>query len=122
MPWTKSDYPDSMKNLDAAIRNKAIEMANAMIEDGMEEGRAISIATAKARDYVNGTDDSSRPHYTVKTHNDGWALMKKDGERAIQTAETKQKLLEEAKSYVTNKDGILTIYQEDGSIDQTLYD
>lgn len=122
MPWTPSDYPDSMKNLDAEVRSKAIEMANAMLEDGMEEGRAISIATAKARDYVHGTDDSKRPQYIVKPHNDGWALMKKEGERAIQSAETKQKLLEDAKPYVTEHDGILTIYQEDGSVEQTLYD
>lgn len=122
MTWTTSDYPDSMKNLDAAVRNKAIEMANAMVEDGMEEGRAISIATAKARDYVHGTDDSHRPQYIVKPHKDGWALLKKDGERAIQSEDTKQKLLEQAKPYVTEKDGILTIYQEDGSVDETLYD
>lgn len=122
MPWTKTDYPDSMKNLDAAIRNKAIEMANAMIQDGMEEDRAISIATAKARDFVNGTDDSSRPHYIVKSEEDEWVLMKKDGERAIKRASTKEALLEEAKPYVSEQDGILTVYKEDGSIADTLYD
>lgn len=122
MPWTKTDYPDSMKNLDAEIRNKAIEMANAMIEDGMEEGRAISIATARARDYVNGTDDSSRPHYIVKWKEDEWVLMKKVGERAIKKAATKEALLEEAKPYVNEQDGILTVYKEDGSVADTLYD
>lgn len=122
MPWTKTDYPDSMKNLDAEIRNKAIEMANAMIEDGMEEGRAISIATARARDYINGTDDSSRPHYIVKWKEDEWVLMKKAGERAIKKAATKEALLEEAKPYVNEQDGILTVYKEDGSVADTLYD
>ena len=26
MPWTKTDYPVSIKNLPAAVRNKAIEL------------------------------------------------------------------------------------------------
>jgi len=30
MPWNKDDYPDAMKNLDEAVREKAIEIANAL--------------------------------------------------------------------------------------------
>jgi uncharacterized protein YdaT len=52
MPWTKSDYPDSMKNLPAPIRNKAIEIANALIgEKDMDEGIAIATAISKAKDW-----------------------------------------------------------------------
>lgn len=51
MPWTKSDYPPSMKNLDARVRGKAVEIANALLEDGYEEGRAIAIATAQAKEW-----------------------------------------------------------------------
>ena len=52
MPWTKNDYPPSMKNLMAPVREKAVEIANALLEDGYEEGRAISIATAKAEEWA----------------------------------------------------------------------
>lgn len=38
MPWTKTDYPNSMKNLPAAMRNKAIEIANALLEERPEPG------------------------------------------------------------------------------------
>ncbi|MBB6674989.1 DUF2188 domain-containing protein [Cohnella nanjingensis] len=51
MPWTKKDYPDSLQNFMAPVRNKAIEIANALLEEGYEEGRAISIATAKAKEW-----------------------------------------------------------------------
>jgi len=51
MPWTKKDYPQSMKNLMAPVRNKAIDIANALLDEGYEEGRAISIATAKAEEW-----------------------------------------------------------------------
>ncbi len=40
-----------MKNLMAPVRNKAIEIANALLADGHEEGRAIAIATAKAEEW-----------------------------------------------------------------------
>ncbi|KKO52129.1 hypothetical protein [Paenibacillus sp. DMB20] len=51
MPWSKGDYPPSMKNLEPRVRNKAVEIANALLEEGSEEGRAIAIATAKAEEW-----------------------------------------------------------------------
>ncbi|MDX2003720.1 MAG: hypothetical protein SFU83_00455 [Meiothermus sp.] len=52
MPWTKENYPDSLKNFRAEVRNKAIEIANALLEEGSEEGRAIAIATDKAKEWA----------------------------------------------------------------------
>lgn len=51
MPWKKNDYPPSMKNLEPRVRNKAVEIANALLEEGYEEGRAIAIGTAKAEEW-----------------------------------------------------------------------
>ncbi|MGQ8874562.1 DUF2188 domain-containing protein [Paenibacillus sp. TSA_86.1] len=67
MPWNKHDYPVSMKNLKPRVRHKAIEIANALLEDRYEEGRAIAIATAKAEEWdenhpddkASGSDSSS---------------------------------------------------------------
>lgn len=52
MPWNYAYYPDSMKHLPDAVRWKAIEIANALLEDGMEEGKAIRIAIAKAKEWA----------------------------------------------------------------------
>jgi uncharacterized protein YdaT len=52
MPWTDKDYPVSMKNLTAEVRRKAIEIANALLEEGSDEGRAIAIGTAKAEEWA----------------------------------------------------------------------
>lgn len=49
MPWNKKDYPDSMKNLTKPVKEKAIEIANALVDEDYEEGRAISIAIAQAK-------------------------------------------------------------------------
>lgn len=55
MPWTKQDYPDSMKNLDEDVREKAIDIANTLVEDkDYDEGRAISIAISQAKKSEGG--------------------------------------------------------------------
>jgi uncharacterized protein YdaT len=52
MPWTASDYPASMRHLSTPAREKAIELANALLAEGMEEGKAIRIAIAKAKEWA----------------------------------------------------------------------
>ncbi|MBD2757566.1 DUF2188 domain-containing protein [Spirosoma validum] len=52
MPWTKETYPDSLKYFMAPVRNKAIEIANALLADGADEQRAIAIATSKAEEWA----------------------------------------------------------------------
>lgn len=55
MPWTKTDYPDSMKYLPPPVRNKAIEIANALLKAGkMEEGILIATAINRAKDWAAG--------------------------------------------------------------------
>ena len=49
MPWTPERYPASMRNLPEPVRRKAVEIANALLRQGMEEGKAIRVATAGAR-------------------------------------------------------------------------
>jgi len=59
MPWTNKNYPDSMKNLPVKVRHKAIEIANAILEDGkLDEGRTISTAISKAKEAVG--DDGTK--------------------------------------------------------------
>lgn len=54
MVWTKNNYPDSMKNLDGKVREKAIDIANALLEkENMDENKAIPIAISKAKESAN---------------------------------------------------------------------
>jgi uncharacterized protein YdaT len=52
MPWNADYYPASMRHLSPAVRAKAIEIANALLAEGMEEGKAIRIAIAKAKQWA----------------------------------------------------------------------
>ena len=56
MPWNSTYCPVSMKNLPPVLREKAIEIANALLEEGMDEGKAIRIAIAKAKEWARGHD------------------------------------------------------------------
>jgi hypothetical protein len=52
MPWSEAYYPRSMRNLPLEVRLKAIEIANALLEEGYDEGKAIRIGIAKAKEWA----------------------------------------------------------------------
>jgi uncharacterized protein YdaT len=49
MPWTETRYPPAMRRLSPRVRAKAIEIANALLETGHNEGMAIRVAIAPAK-------------------------------------------------------------------------
>jgi uncharacterized protein YdaT len=51
MPWYNGDYPPSYKNQPLKLREKAVEIANALLEEGEEEGVAIATGLKRAREY-----------------------------------------------------------------------
>ena len=52
MPWNEWRYPPAMRHLAPAARAKAIEIANALLAAGMDEGKAIRIAIAKGKEWA----------------------------------------------------------------------
>ena len=52
MPFDRTNYPSSMKNLDKQVRDKAIDIVNAMLEEGYKEDNAIPIAVSQAKDWA----------------------------------------------------------------------
>ncbi|WP_100332140.1 DUF2188 domain-containing protein [Bacillus xiapuensis] len=126
MPWNQKDYPDSMKNLPLKVRNKAIEIANALLDEGYDEGRSIAIAIDRARSAVGKGhgSDGGRPVYHVQPDDEGrgWRLMKEDGHKPLAKADAKEELTALAKQYAKKHEGILVIHRADGSEAETLYD
>ena len=57
MPWTAQRYPPAMQHLPLDVRLKAIEIANAMLEEGFDEGMAIRVAIATAKKWAAARDD-----------------------------------------------------------------
>lgn len=52
MPWNSERYPPSMRHLAPLVRDKAIAIANALLDEGLDEGLAIRIAIAKAKEWA----------------------------------------------------------------------
>jgi uncharacterized protein YdaT len=67
MPWYNGDYPPSYKNQPIKLREKAVEIANALLEEGAEEGIAIATGLKKARDVLKEMKDANRKK-TISKH------------------------------------------------------
>ena len=51
MPWYNGNFPPSYKNQPTKLRNKALEFANALINEGAPEGVAIATGLKRAREF-----------------------------------------------------------------------
>lgn len=150
MPWDMGDYPSSLKYLDNIVRKKAIEIGNAMINEGYEEDRAIPIATEQAKAWYENADEDeirrfqdkndptvidngerqyeSRPEMLDKgehvvPHEDGWAVQSKDAKQPSNVLTTKDEAVDRGKEIAKNKGTGVTIHRKDGTIeDRITYD
>ncbi|MGJ9459494.1 DUF2188 domain-containing protein [Oceanobacillus sp. CF4.6] len=143
MPWTLNDYPTSMKNLNEVKKKKAIDIANAMVDEGYEEGRAIPIAIEQAKEWHENASkdeiDDYRKHgkptkrskegkkydsnpermeegEEVVIHEDGWAVKSSGSERASEVFDNKEEAIKRAREIAENKGTSLSIYKQDGSV------
>ena len=56
MPWSESYFPPAMTHLEPEVRSKAIEIANALLEEGHDEGFAIRVGIARAKQWARRHD------------------------------------------------------------------
>lgn len=132
MPWSKDDYPNSMKNLNTRTRNKAIEIANALLREGYEEGRAIPIATKQAEEWAEshseGENSSSKKENKssnygkqhVVPHEGKWAVKKEHATHASKLFDSKQEAIDRAKEIAKHQDSHVVIHKADGTIEDTI--
>jgi uncharacterized protein YdaT len=52
MPWNEDYYPDAMAQLEPVVRSKAIQIVNALLAEGHDEGFAIRVAIARAKQWA----------------------------------------------------------------------
>ena len=122
-----------MKNLPGEVRNKAIEIANALLEESnMDEGIAIATATSRAKDWAaNRGKESEAPAGTsrktdvkkhgedryVTPHGDEWAVKKERGKKQ-EIFSTKREAVKEAKLEAKASNASVTIQGKHGRIKQ----
>lgn len=122
MPWTEEDYPSTFKNLDQATRNKAIKIANALLDDGYDKTRSITIATSQAREWASKREiiKARGEHQHVVPHSSKWAILREGNERASHVFDTKEEALEKAKE-MGEKEGVrVVVHKKDGKIQDNI--
>lgn len=115
MSWSNNDYPDAMKNLDADVRRKAIEVANSLLEDGYDEGRAIAIAI----DTAKGVTKTSDVVYHIVTHEKGWAVKREGADQPSNVYSTKEEALNRGDELLENYNATLKVHRQDGTLERT---
>jgi uncharacterized protein YdaT len=135
MPWTKKNYPDSMKNLPEAVREKSIEIANALLDEtNMNEGVAIATAISRAKDWAanrgkefktrspDGRTTDVKQHgedrYVVPHEEGKWAIKKEGNERVSKIIPDKREAVKEARKEAKEANASLTIQKRDGKVQQ----
>lgn len=144
MSWDMNNYPASLKNFDKAIRKKAIQIANALIEDGYSENRAIPIAIEQAKEWYGNTNKNDITHFVkygkltpkssesryrsnpnllnnpemVMKHDNGWAVQAKGAKKAAKIYKNKQEAIQYGEKVSKNKGTSLYIYDSDGDLQE----
>jgi uncharacterized protein YdaT len=121
MAWSRKDYPESMKNLDEPVRNKAIEIANSLMEEDYEEGRALSIAIAQAKEWYEnrGEETTSDITHHLVSEEDKWIIKSADSEeqREFSTKEEAMKEIDELKKEKSMK---VMVHDADGKFQKVI--
>lgn len=147
MPWNMNDYPASLKNLPELVRKKAIDIANALLEEDYPEDRAIPIATSQAEKWYKDASKEEKESYKKEkspqkndSHgqkdsnsdlidNDvevfheekGWKVQTKGAKRADHVFSTKQEAIDRGKEMVKNKKSVLHVYKKDGDHEKDIH-
>ena len=141
MPWNMQNYPDSMKNMEPLVRKKAIDIANAMEEEGYEEKQLIPIAQSQSKEWYKkaskedkeffekeenpkktDSHDSSSNEELIENNvlvyyeDDLWKVKTKEAQRADSTFENKEDAVKRATEIAKKRDTNVIIYKQDGEI------
>ncbi|ARS40335.1 hypothetical protein CA265_11990 [Sphingobacteriaceae bacterium GW460-11-11-14-LB5] len=92
MPWYNRDYPPSYKNQPETLREKAVEIANALLAQGMEERAAIATGLKRARHYFQQGQESevNGQHEIEEDRDELEAVDFASSEGSIDSADPKQ--------------------------------
>lgn len=134
MPWTNRTYPVSMKNLPRPVREKAIEIANALLEEKrMSEGIAIATAISRAKDWATNRGEETKSNsgsrttdvkkhgedrYVIPYKEKSWAVKKEGSARVEKSFDTKEEAVKTARKKAREANASITIQTRTGKVQQ----
>ncbi|HXA01660.1 MAG TPA: DUF2188 domain-containing protein [Cytophagaceae bacterium] len=121
MPYTYNKFPASFIHLRLEERNKAIVIANTLIEEGYPDQMALSIAISNAKQWAyyyfnEGLGGKQNINVHLVPNPQGWALISEDVNTIIFICHAKTEALLKARSYAKTEKLKLFIHSEEGKI------
>jgi hypothetical protein len=121
MRHTYNKFPVSFMNLRLAERNKAIEIANTLIEEGYTEPMALSIAISNAKQWAyyhfnEALEGKQNINVHLVPNPQGWALISEDVNTIIFICADKAEALLKSRMYAKNEKMKLFLHTEEGKI------
>lgn len=141
MPWDMKDYPASLKNFDTPLKKKIIDIANALLEEGYDDDRAIPIAITEGKKWYKDASKSEIETFnnkkisksdkhdvdksqtrlldkdvTVKfdKEREKWEVKTEDAKKVSNSYDHKKDALERAKEIADNKGVKVVSYTKEG--------
>lgn len=111
------NLPDDMLELAGDLRQKAVDAANSLMDQGYKVPVAVSMATERARNW-GGLPDGTLGHHVIP-YNDGWGVMKADADQPSVVLPTKQEAVTRGREIARNQHGKLVIHGQDGMVQES---
>lgn len=140
MPWNMEDYPDAFKNFDPLLKKKTISIANALLDSGYKDDRAIPIAISQAKEWMSDATEKEKQqfkeeqdpkktdkHETSSVNTDlldndvkvyyedkEWKVETVGAKQAADSYDTKKEAVKRAEKIADNKNSRVITYKENG--------
>lgn len=116
MSWNYQEYPPSMRDLNERVRNRAIDIANALLEDGYTSTLAVAIAVAQAQKWADD-ETGSEQNLHVVPHPEGWAIRRNGSLRVSFVMPSREDARNYAIEIARDEGRDVILYHDDGQIE-----
>jgi uncharacterized protein YdaT len=120
MAWTTGDFPLEMQELEPDVRAQAIQIANALLQEGYQADTAVSVAISRAKlDAHEDHQKTTRNDLHVVTHNMGWAIRREQASQdsyVFSDFETRDRALSKAIELGRYEGVSVVVHAEDGKV------
>jgi uncharacterized protein YdaT len=134
MFWTMSDHPHSMSFLTPIVRRKAIRIGNWLHRYGVPEGKAISMAIRRAKEWakengfefrnLNHPDTRKAAHHSenryVIPYEGEWAVKVQGMKRVEHVFHSKRDAVDQARREAKMAKSVLIILTRSGEVETTI--
>lgn len=122
MSYTKIKYPASFGVLKSDLRTKAIEIANTLLIEGLDQKTSETIALANSREIARTHNSTTNAHIAdcaihIIPHPGGWAIVSQDVTKIFAVFESKKEATIKGRSYAKCVKFKLFVHSDEGYIE-----